>query len=142
MLVNGLIIACIFGVCPFIEAHVLQFIEVETFLILCAAVFFSVALVYGSWVHRGPLRKDLVVLGEKPYLILVIALFVLLFHVVTQYLYLHTMHRAGLRQVSHVIATYPFITLLLAYLVWNEQLSYTQFAGCLAIVLGIALVMV
>lgn len=142
MFVNGLIIACIFGVCPFIEAHVLQFIEVETFLILCASVFFVMALIYGSWMHHGQLRKDLVVLGENLYLIPVIALFVFLFHVVTQYLYLHTMHRVGRRQVSHVIATYPFVTLILAYLFWNERLSYTQFAGCLAIILGVTLVLV
>ena len=139
MLVNCLVVSCIFGICPLIEKHVLKYIEIESFLILCAFFFFLLALLYTFLVHQPKLIKDLDNLNNHTHIYGYILLFVMLFYVSAGYIYLHMLHQHSMTHVTMIVATFPIITAIIAFLFFDEDITAIQMIGALVAVVGIAL---
>jgi transporter family protein len=137
MIINCLAVSCIFGVCPLIEKHVLKYIEIESFLILCAFVFFLLALLYTLLVHQPKLIRDLDNLNKHTHIYGYILLFVILFYVSAGYIYLHMLHQHRMTHVTTIVATFPIITAILAFLFLDEDITAIQMIGALVAVAGI-----
>ena len=135
MIINCLVVACIFGVCPLIEKHILKFIHIESFIILSAMCLFVLAMVYTFFIHNVKLMEDIQYLNKNSYLYVLILLFVLLFYIAAHYIYLFTLQKHKLSHVTMVVATFPFITAILAFLFFEESINLIQFIGfCVAVI--------
>ena len=138
MLLECLCISCIYGISPFVENHILKFIGIETFMIICALLFFMLISVYFTQFHTHNIYKDVAYLNQNYHLYGYIVLFVVAFYIVGTYLYLHVLKNNKPHLVSTLTAIYPMITLFFAFLFFEEQINLYQFIGIIMIVLGIA----
>lgn len=139
MLLNCLVVSCIFGVCPLIEKHILKYIEIESFLILCAFLFFILALLYTILVHQPKLIKDLDNLNKHTHIYGYILLFVILFYVLAGYIYLNMLHQHRMTHVTSIVATFPIITAIIAFLFLDEDINAMQMIGAMVAVTGVAI---
>jgi len=139
MITQGIVVACILGTCPLIEKHILGYIHIESFLIISAILFFLVALLYTLLVHAPHLDKDLQIMNQHIHLYPTVLLFILLFYITANYLYLHMINQHRPSHVTSIIAIYPFITAVLAYLFLDDDITATQLLGGIVTTIGISL---
>ena len=135
MILNCLIVACIFGICPIIEKYILNYINIETFITLCAFFFFIIVCIYTLFSNKTNLQNDLVIMNQHHHIYALILIFVLLFYVAAHFIYLHVLQKHKPTHVTMVIATFPFITAFIAFLFFDEDINLIQLLSiCVAIV--------
>lgn len=135
MIINCLIVACIFGICPLIEKYILNFINIETFITICATFFFIIVFIYTIFSNQKKLLDDLTVMNNHHHLYALILMFVLLFYFAAHYIYLHVLHKHKPTHVTMVIATFPFITAIIAFLFFDEDINFIQMvSACIALI--------
>jgi len=139
MITQGIVVACILGACPLIEKHILGYIRIESFLVISAVLFFLVAVLYTVLVHSTHLAKDLQIMNQHAHLYPTVLLFILLFYITANYLYLHMINQHKPSHVTSVIAIYPFITAILAFLFLDDDITLTQLLGGMVTMIGITL---
>jgi drug/metabolite transporter (DMT)-like permease len=139
MIINGLVVAGILGICPLMEKHILGYIETESFLVLCASLFFVITAVYVYVHHSDGFMRDVKTIHKNGHLFPMILVFVVLFYGVAHYMYLQMINDHGHSRVMSLISLYPFITVVLAFLFLDDTISFTQLVGGIVTMTGIGI---
>jgi len=135
MIYNCLTVACIFGICPLIEKYILSYINIESFITICATFFFIIVIIYTLFSNNTNLRNDLVIMNQHHHIYALILIFVLLFYFAAHYIYLHVLHKHKPTHVTMIIATFPIITAIIAFLFLDEDITFLQMiSACIALV--------
>lgn len=139
MLLNCLSCAIIFGITPIMEKHVLTFIHIETYILLGALILFLLSIIYYTFLYNHNLLDELSILNKNRNVLLLFVLSITLIYFVANYLFLHTLSNNKAHLVTALIATYPIITMIIAYLFLNEEITFYHSFGVFLIVGGVIL---
>jgi len=133
-----------FGILPIIYKGLLsKGINKITILILTKiliAIFGIMILFIGN--NSNIVYKDIVTVIKKNTHISIIALifFASIVYFIGQYKYIESLDNYKTNISTVIISSYPVITLILAYLYFNETITYIQLLGCLLIFAGIIMI--
>jgi len=139
MITQCIAVACILGMRPLIEKHILKYIRIDSFLVISAILFFLMAILYTLLVHAPHLAKDLQIMNQHVHLYPTVLLFIFLFYITANYLYLHMINLHNPSHVTSIIAIYPLITVILAFLFLDDDITLTQFLGGIITIAGITM---
>lgn len=139
MLLDCLLIACIFGICPFIEKNIIKHIQIESFILICAVFFLFFSILLVSFGYHQQLYHDVLTLNKNIYLYGLIILFVFLFYFSSNYLYLHILQKHEPAMITTLTSVYPLITIAIAVLFLESEINIYQMVGSVCIVSGVVL---
>lgn len=139
MLFNCLVVASIFGLTPILEKHILSFIKTETFIVLSGFLVFLISIFFYIFVYKHNIYDEMIILKENQNVFLLMILTVFLIYFLANYVYLNTISENKTHLVTALVATYPIITLTIAYLFLNEEVTFYHTLGVFFIVGGVIL---
>lgn len=139
MLYECAIVALIFGSTPIINQYILKHIEVESFISILAAFYFTMVLLYMALTNRSDLYLDIGILNENMHLYPLIILSAASTLIVASYFYSKLIKNNKAYLVTAIISSYPAITALLGYLLLNETISAKRFVGIFMCITGVFL---
>jgi drug/metabolite transporter (DMT)-like permease len=139
MLFNCLVVASIFGLTPILEKHILSFIKPETFIVLSGFLVFLISILFYIFVYKHNIYDEMVILKDNRNIFLLMILTVFLIYFLANYVYLNTISENKTHLVTALVATYPIITLTIAYLFLNEDVTFYHTLGVFFIVGGVIL---
>jgi len=139
MLVECGIVAIIFGLMPVLNKYILEFIQVDSFIVLSGLIFFVMVVGYLLVFGYKPMLADIVTLNRNVVVWGALGVTAILTFLVANYFYLSVIrdHKAYL--VTAIVASYPMITALFGYLFLGEAMTLGHLVGIGAIVFGIVL---
>jgi drug/metabolite transporter (DMT)-like permease len=139
MIPQCLTVACLIGLRPIINKHLLKLINVNSLIVFSGIINFIFILLYILFIERDNVIKDFhKIRNDKTALFLMVFITFCIFIVIDYATFeLLKIHKAYL--IESVIAIYPLITMLFGYLILNETVSYTHFLGVIFIITGIIL---
>lgn len=140
MLFNCFIIALIFGVTPIFEKHILSFIRTDSYIILNGFLVFLLSIFYYLFLYNHNILDEIIILNKNREVVALMILTVCLVYLLGNYLFFHTISLHKTHVVTALVATYPIITLLIAYLFLNEDITFYHSLGVFFIVGGVVLI--
>ena len=139
MLFECLITSCIYGITPIMEKHLLQFIEIETFILLNGLIIFLFCSVYWVFFVREKIWKDIKVISNNYFLIFLLFFTAFFIYIVAIFLYMKVLKHNKTYVGTALIASYPIITVILGYLVFSEEISFIHMIAIFMITFGVIL---
>ena len=139
MLFNCLIIALIFGVTPILEKHILSFIRTEIYIILNGFLIFLLSIFYYLFLYDHNILDEISILNKNREVVAIMILTACLVYLLGNYLFFHSISIHKAHVVTALVATYPIITLMIAYLFLNEDVTFYHSLGVFFIVGGVIL---
>ena len=139
MILECLSVATIYGITPLMEKHIIKFIEVESFIILSGLIVFLCCAIYWFFFDKNRLWKDIQTIKNDPILILFVFLTAILVFIIASFIQKRVMKNNKAYLVTSMIATYPIITVILGYLLLNEEITLSHMLGVLLIISGVVL---
>ena len=139
MLLNCFIIAIIFGVTPILEKHILSFIRTDSYIILNGFLVFLLSIFYYFFLYKHNIFDEIIILNKNRDVVALMILTACLVYLLGNFLFFHTISKHKTHLVTALIATYPIITLLIAYLFLNEEVTFYHSLGVFFIVGGVIL---
>jgi len=139
MILECLAVSTIYGITPLMEKYIIKFIEIESFIILSGLIIFMVCATYWFFFHKKKLWKDIQTIKNYPILFLLLFTTTILIYIVANFLYMSVIKHNKTYLGTSMIATYPIITVLLGYLLYNEDISLTHILGVFFIIGGVVL---
>ena len=136
MLFQCFLVSCIYGLCPILHKHTVGFISMETLIVLLNTCYFMITLPF-MFYFRDKVMNDVSILLENKHLFFVIALSATLMFMFGDYIYIGLLEQHKSYLVTSIVATYPLITVLLGYYIFNEQFKTEHLSGILLIILGV-----
>ena len=139
MIPQCLSVACLIGLRPIINKHLLKLINVNSLIVFSGIINFIFILSYILFIERDTIIKDFhKIKNDKIALLLLVFITFCIFIVIDYATFeLLKIHKAYL--IEAVIAIYPLITMLFGYLILNETVSYIHFLGVIFIITGLVL---
>lgn len=139
MIPQCLSVACLIGLRPIINKHLLKIINVNSLIVFSGIINFIFILLYILFIERETIIKDFhKIRNDKTALFLLVFITFCIFIVIDYATFeLLKIHKAYL--IEAVIAIYPLITMLFGYLILNETVSYIHFLGVIFVITGLAL---
>lgn len=131
--------ATIYGITPLMEKHILQFIEIESFILLNGLLIFLFCATYWIFFHKNKMWKDIETVKNNTTLMILLALTSFLIYIVANYFYMRVIKEHKTYLVTAIVASYPIITVILGYLLFNEDLTLTHMLGVFFVIAGIVL---
>lgn len=129
-----------YGVTPLLHKHMLDHISTEGVIFVSTLFyFFSVLFLYFLF-YRDKVNRDFLVMNKKPYLYGLVAFYAFILLFICEYLYFKVLHKNNASIVTAIVAAYPLVTLLLAYLIFQEKIDYIHIIGIIFIVCGVAMI--
>jgi drug/metabolite transporter (DMT)-like permease len=138
MLLDCFAISCIYGLSPILEKHLIQFISIETTIILFGFFYFLFSSVL-FYFYGNTIRRDIAILNKNKHLYLEILVSTFLVFVVANFLYLRLIKHHTTYLGVGMTSVYPIITLLAGYVFLNETFTYVHLCGLFTIILGVVL---
>jgi transporter family protein len=135
------IVAFIWGVSPIIFKYAISNNKVPPYLILFiqAVVYLVACLLYISFWKQDMIRQDIL---KHAALIPLISLTSLMSIFIANLLFLYTLEKGLHVNIVNIIsALYPVITVIFAYFILNETLTYRQIIGFIITMIGITLLL-
>ena len=139
MILECLAASTIYGITPLMEKHIIKFIEIESFIILSGLIVFMFCATYWFFFHKHKLWKDIQIIQNDPILILFLFSTTILIYIVANFLYMSVIKNNKTYLGTSMIASYPIITVLLGYLLYNEEITLTHILGVFFIIGGVVL---
>ena len=139
MILECLSVATIYGITPLMEKHITQFIEIESFIILSGLIIFMCCALYMFFFDKNKLWKDIQTIKNDPILIFLLFLTAFLIYIVASFIQKSVIKKHKAYLVTSIIATYPIITVILGYLLFNEEITLTHMFGVLLIISGVVI---
>ena len=130
-------VAFIFGISPIINKYILQFIRVESVVLLSGFFYCIFALLYLLFNGHTQFIIDWRTLIQNKHVFALLLLTALLIYVVANYFYLLMLKDNKTYLVTATIAAYPLLTALFGNLLLNERISFSEFIGIMLIVSGV-----
>ena len=138
MLQECLMVSLIYGINPIMYKHSLELISVESFMIIFGLFYFVITLVF-MYIFRHKLIKDIDLLRGNSYIYGVIFVSALLMFILGDYVFMIALKDNKSFIVTSIIASYPIFTVFLGYMLFNEEVKVTHFAGIMMVILGVLL---
>ena len=138
MLLESLIIVLIFGSIPIVTKHVLQHIQLESFIVFAYFIYFAFALLYVIVMGHEGIYSDLVTMNKNKILYPLLLLCVIS-SITTTYLYNKILKYNKAYLVASITSVYPVIVVILGYLVLNETVTLSHFIGVCMCIFGVIL---
>lgn len=135
------LVALIWGTSPIIFKYIISKDKIPSYLILFiqALVYLFACIIYILFWKKETVYEDLYMHAKWIPLISVTSLMSIF---VANMLFLYTLEKGLHVNIVNIIsALYPVVTVILAYLVLNETLTYRQLFGFIMIMIGIALLL-
>lgn len=129
----------IYGITPLMEKYILKFIEIESFIILNGLLVFLFCATYWIFFHKNRMWKDIETVKNSPTLIVLLALTSFLIYIVANFFYMYVIKHHKTYLVTAIIASYPIVTVILGYLLFNEDITLTHMLGVFFVIGGIVL---
>jgi len=129
----------IYGVTPLMEKHILKFIEIESFILLNGLILFLFCATYWIFFHKNRMWKDIEIVKNDPTLMVLIVLTCLLIYVAATFFYMQVIKGHKTYVATSIIASYPIITVILGYLLFNENVTLSHLLGVFLVIAGIVL---
>ncbi len=139
MLIECVIVSLVFGMTPILNKYILKYISVESMIVLMGTVYLLLIPLFISS-NKSTLSRDIDTLYKHPHVYPLIILSSFLIFGVANYYYLTVLKDNKTAVVTAIIASYPLITALSGYILYNEMLNMTQIIGIMLIVSGVAVV--
>ena len=83
--------------------------------------------------------KDIETVKNSPTLIVLLALTSFLIYIVANFFYMYVIKHHKTYLVTAIIASYPIVTVILGYLLFNEDITLTHMLGVFFVIGGIVL---
>jgi len=139
MLVECGIVAIIFGLMPVLNKYILEFIQVDSFIVLSGLIFFAMVVGYLLFFGARPMLADIVALNQNLVVWGALGVTAILTFLVANYFYLGAIRDHKTYLVTAIVASYPMITALFGYLFLGEAMTVGHLVGIGAIVFGIVM---
>jgi uncharacterized membrane protein len=131
-----LVPAFAWGVVPVLHKNILKEISGPSLMII-SGVIYTIGIFIIAIFHSKALEKDFQKIRMQ--YIFMITLTTILGMIISNYIYFRVLEKEKSYIVSALIATSPLITLFIAVIVFNEEVSLKHLIGVLSIILGIYL---
>jgi drug/metabolite transporter (DMT)-like permease len=139
MLLECVIVAIVFGLTPILNKYILKYISVESMIVFMGSAYLLFIAIYNISM-KTQLSRDVDTLYKHPHLYPLILLSSFLIFGVANYYYLTVIKDNKTAIVASIIASYPMLTALAGYILYNEVLSIKQLVGIMIIVSGVVVV--
>ena len=139
MILNCLVVIIIFGITPILEKHILSFIKYETLILINAGFISLFGIIYYLFFYHHNFNIEFSILKKNPYIFLLLAFIALFIYFIANIFYLSSIKDNKTHLVTAFIATYPIITLLIAYILLDESISLYNALGVILIAGGVVL---
>jgi hypothetical protein len=90
MLLECFTASTIYGITPVMEKYILQFIEIESFIVLNGLLVFLFCATYWIFFHKNRMWKDIETVKNSPTLIVLLALTSFLIYIVANFFYIES----------------------------------------------------
>ncbi len=139
MLLECVIVSIVFGLTPILNKYILKYISVESMIVFMGSAYLLFIAIYNISA-KTQLSRDVDVLYKHPHIYPLILLSSFLIFGVANYYYLTVIKDNKTAIVTSIIASYPMLTALAGYILYNEVLSIKQLVGIMIIVSGVVVV--
>jgi drug/metabolite transporter (DMT)-like permease len=129
----------VFALNPIFNKFVLQHISIKGVIIVTSFIYFAFVLFYLFFVGHNNLMDEIHVLHKKKQVLLLLLISVFMTFIVANYMYFSVIQNNKTYLGVAIISSYPLITAIAGYILFNESLSRIHVLGILSIVLGISL---
>lgn len=139
MLLECGIVSIIFGLMPVLNKYILEFIQVESFIVLSGLLFFVLVIGYLMVFDVRPVIADITTMNRNVVVWGALGVTAILTFLVANYFYLGAIRDNNTYLVTAIVASYPMITALFGYLFLGEAMTAGHLVGVGAIVFGIVM---
>jgi len=139
MLLDCIIITLILGIVPIIEKYIIQFIEVETYIVLIGLLFFVYVFIYHFLVGHEHFYHDLQVIKKNKHIFFLMVFSSFLLFIVNNYLNLTLLKKNAAYLITAITSAFPIFTAMFAVILLNEKISFNHFVGIMFTLLGVTL---
>jgi drug/metabolite transporter (DMT)-like permease len=140
MILDCLPILSAYGVTPLLHKHILGHISAEGVIFTSSIFYFVMVLVLYFAFFRDRIDSDLSIMNKKPYLYGLVALYGAILLFICEYLYFKVLHKHKASMVTAIVAAYPLVTLILAFLLFQEKLEYIHILGVIFVITGVIMI--
>lgn len=131
-----LIIACIWGVFPFLIQYGLEMTSLNILLLLMSFSFFASAVCYNLWFYKGNLLNEIKQVKNNVFICLILGAFIALF--LKNLIYLHVIKTTNNLNIAIAITSLSsVISLAYAYTVIKLDVSLGSIIGIILTAIGV-----
>lgn len=137
MIPECLSIACLFGLRPIINKHLLKIIDTTSLIVFSGIINFIFILLYLLFIEKDKIIQDYnKISNDKMAISLLIFITFTIFFVI-DYLAFELLKKHKAYLIEAIIAIYPLITVVLGVWFLDENVSYAHVLGIIFIITGI-----
>jgi len=136
VIVIALLIAFAWGLSPIIHKSLLKKVDAKVILVISGVMYFACLMIF-TYVYMSEIKAGVSKLDVKD--IAMITITSILAGFVANFVYLHILQKHSSHVISALIYSSPMFTLVFAYWLLRERISFTGAIGVLLIVAGVVM---
>ena len=137
MIPQCLSIACLIGLRPIVNKHLLKIVETNSLIVISGIINFIFILLYLLFIEKDKVIQDFHKISKDKTAMALLIFITFTIFIVIDYLAYELFKKHKVYVVESIIAIYPLITIAIGIFILDEHITYMHLLGIIFIITGV-----